>query len=51
LKVELVGDIAEMVHLAQYSNGYSPDSEAVHGEFAAGKSDCGGRICTYNLQG
>jgi hypothetical protein len=34
LEVELVGDIAAMVHLAQNSNEDSPVSGAVHDEFA-----------------
>ena len=34
LEVELVGDIAKMVHLAQNSNENSPASGAVHEEFA-----------------
>ena len=34
LEVELVGDIARMVHLAQNSNENSPVSGAVHDEFA-----------------
>ena len=34
LEVELVGDIARMVHLAQNSNQDSPVSGAVHDEFA-----------------
>jgi site-specific DNA recombinase len=34
LEVELVGDIARMVHLAQNSNEDSPVSGAVHDEFA-----------------
>ena len=33
LEVELVGDIAGMVHLAQKSNKNSPVSGAVHDEF------------------
>jgi hypothetical protein len=33
LEVELVGEIATMVHLAQNSNGNSPVSGAVHDEF------------------
>jgi hypothetical protein len=33
LEVELVGDIARMVHLAQNSNENSPVSGAVHDEF------------------
>ena len=33
LQVELVGDIARMVHLAQTANGNSPISGAVHDEF------------------
>jgi hypothetical protein len=33
LEVELVGDIAKMVHLAQSSNENSPVSGAVHDEF------------------
>jgi hypothetical protein len=34
LEVELVGDIARMVHLAQNSNENSPVSGAVQDEFA-----------------
>jgi hypothetical protein len=33
LEIELVGDIAGMVRLAQNSNENSPVSEAVHDEF------------------
>src|SRR5262249_14569685 len=33
LEIELVGDIAGMVHLAQNANGNSPVSGAVHDEF------------------
>jgi site-specific DNA recombinase len=42
LEIELVGDLAQIVHLAQAPSGNGPVSGAVAEEFA--KGGCGGRI-------